>query len=242
VGVAVDVFNSTVLLPFQGKSSFNGYDVQTPIYATKLLGLFESSDVEDDFDLLDFEDSIGCNEYKEAGNMPLHTSAVWKYLRDVYELIVGEASTIDPDNDGSMSGTKDVEMKVSPGKGRGLFAKRDFLKGDEVFTTIYGGFYDSQAYRDYLRYLSISGNNDLACDVLQWAYVMKTQLPEQIEKTYLKSGLVVGFDINPGSIVNNDNKNPNVGALNGNVARDVHIALRDIRKGEELLASYSAFE
>ena len=65
--------------------------MQTTIYATKLFGLFESSDLEDNFDLLDFEDSIGCDEYEEAGNMPLHTSAVWKYLRDVYELIVGEA-------------------------------------------------------------------------------------------------------------------------------------------------------
>ena len=75
--------------------------------------------------------------------------------------------------------------------------------------------------------------------MLQWEYVTKTQLPEEIENTYLKSGLVVGFDINPGSIVNNDNKNPNVGALNGST---VHIALRDIHKGEELLTSYSAFE
>ena len=36
VGVAVDVFNSTVLLPFQGKSSFNGYDVSCPLLIPSL--------------------------------------------------------------------------------------------------------------------------------------------------------------------------------------------------------------
>ena len=38
VGIAVDVFNSTVLLPFQGKSSFNGYgaDVSCPLLIPSL--------------------------------------------------------------------------------------------------------------------------------------------------------------------------------------------------------------
>lgn len=185
-----------------------------------------------------WDEILNCDQYFK-GNRPIHNESVWMMLRGVYQGIVGpEGSSIQQPLSTEHGFSVDVIVDYSPGKGRGVFANQDIRKGQLVYSE-----WKQKAQfatgKDFRRFLQ-SIPEDLACDVLEWAYV------ENING----KNLTICLDVDEGALLNNGGKRSetNIGcdeeaAKKLNMDCELHdFALRDIRKGEELLCDYADFD
>jgi hypothetical protein len=122
-------------------------------------------------------------------------------------------------------------------------------------------FSSGSAYREFLSLLP----PDLACDVLQWAYVQELTTddhasndPDSVKRSpnealpaqHAGKALRVSVDLDEGSYMNGEDDDPNVGCLandrerlsgEGLSCQHHFFALRDIHEGQELLCSYGTF-
>lgn len=185
----------------------------------------ETSTLSDMWRLLD------CDK-EHAGTLPIHNESTWSILRGSYIGSVGyENSSLRYDRlyGNGFVGTDAIEVKHHPLKGRAVYAKKSYKKGDEVYRDTYSAcFEEGPLYRKFLASIPPY----LACDVFEWAY----------------SGQSYGacVDLDEGSFINHasnsDSKNRDweLGNERPNLLGG-HIASRDIQVGEELLTDYSEF-
>lgn len=191
-----------------------------------------------------------CYSIFNAADRPIHSTTEWLDMREAYLTAVGGV-----DRSSIMVSTGhgfevDVDIQQSEGKGRGVFAAAEdsgaaaiIPKGTLVWTTKYTArFTEGEDYRTFLK----SIRQDLACDVIQWAYVQSLEFPE-LQKTKA----FISADLDEGSFINShegdEEDGPNVGCEE-EMAKDYeggcktnYFALRDIEAGEELLLDYNDF-
>ena len=183
--------------------------------------------------------TLHCDQYYHAdADRPIHNESTWMMLRGVYQGVVGpHVSSIAQPLSTTNGFFVDYQVKHSPGRGRGVFAAQDIHKGQLVYTETMqkATFSTGHNYRRFLQSLP----PDLACDVMEWAYV------QQVDQ-----GLIICVDLDEGALLNDGRKQEtNIGCdpeaaakLNGHVCGVSDFALRDIQKGEELLVAYDDFD
>lgn len=204
-----------------------------------------------------------------AGNRPVYDSERWRKLREFYNEFVAEDLKTDPipegepprtykfsedsfdaptepfgvEDDGSI-GEEDEE------KGRGLRAARDIAKGELVFkatnnTVVFNVGY---TWRDFLSAMfdrpgyerQSQYDAETTCDFMVWSWIQRLE----------EDGpLVIVADMDNGSLLNEgrfddpeyDDPNVRCGKEGDKICRMSYYALRDIKKGEELLCDYKDF-
>lgn len=164
-----------------------------------------------------------------GGTIP--DEAVFETLRGAYETIAGSRSTI---TSRDKSFLVPVEIRLSDGKGRGVFTKQDLKKGQPVydFRGKLGKFSKRSDWRKYVE-LVYQRDKRLVCDALHWSYAIE----DPGDSDYLIN--LAEFDE---AALTNTDPFPNIGC-----DEDIHTkefcfengyALRDIAAGEELLCNY----
>lgn len=191
-----------------------------------------SSSWEDSLDYGDLWDYFDCDEVFET-ERPIHNQSTWMLLRGAYQGVVGpDRSSIAPlshENGFQVS----FEVQQFHDKGRGLVATQKVKKGDLVWTARRqtARFGDGPSYRRFLASIP----TDLACDVIQWAYVQAFGVP------------LICVDLDECSFMNNGSYEANIGCIPEAAellpggCKENYFALRDIEVGEELLCSYGEF-
>lgn len=171
---------------------------------------------------------------------PVHSEQEWKDLQEVYRSIVGSSDSTLDDRDGF---SVPVQAKQAGEKGRGVFVTAPVAAGQLVWSTHKTArFRRGQEYRTFLARI----RPDLACDVLQWAYVQAlSDVASQTDQAWISVDLDAGSFIN--AIGEEDQDDANLGC-DELVAKDHpggckhnYFALRDIQQGEELLLDYGDF-
>uniref|UniRef100_A0A7S2PY17 SET domain-containing protein n=1 Tax=Skeletonema marinoi TaxID=267567 RepID=A0A7S2PY17_9STRA len=186
-----------------------------------------------------FRNEFQCSRHLRETTKSVPTLDYWQTLRDVYNSEVDSSFVFDdlPPTQGytlNENGAPPYYAKLSPGKGRSLFASRDIKEG-ELVDGIEGGtksdliFTTVEALQRYLLALP----EPMACDVLEWSYTQKL----------VKGGpavLLVASDIS--SLMNDawGDDVANVGPKD-KTSSTLLYANRDIGKNEEILMSYGVF-
>jgi len=185
---------------------------------------------------------------------PLWNASVYEYLREKYVDIVDEEEEQIGLEDAMNGGLLiPFEARHTPEKGRGLFAAADITKGTIMWNEEdHAIFKDEDEFDEFLDEIGY----DLACDIIQWAYVEPCKIydPKAAESCYH-----VGVELGPSSLINtvNDKKNEKPNFLNCPEMDDAlrkeiigcstdmayaAYATRDIKEGEEILTNYKAFD
>ncbi|KAL7494775.1 hypothetical protein ACHAWT_003348 [Skeletonema menzelii] len=189
----------------------------------------------------DFRAQFQCSHHLSVGKKSVPTLEYWQTLRDVYNSEVDSSVRFDdpvPPTQGytlNENGAPPYYAKLSPGKGRGLFASRNIQEG-ELVDGIEGGTKSDMIFTtiDAMRRYLLALPAPMACDVLEWTYTQKI----------VKGGppvLVVVSDIS--SLMNaawDDDADPNVMPKDKTSSMLLY-ATRDIKKDEEILMSYGVF-
>lgn len=205
----------------------------------------------------ELEDFLGCEEIIEAGR-PVHSHEDWVSLRNAYRDIVGkEKSTLLPDDNIDGFNVR-IVSKISPGRGRGVFAEEDIKRGTLVWTQKHQSAQFRRGY--HFRKFLATIPPEMACDVLMWAYVHDLNEAYWDVNDENKYDLVINCDLDEGSFINSggwkDGAKGNIGCIDefsDKYARkylpeysdsgcpENLFALRDIKAGEEILCKYADF-
>lgn len=176
----------------------------------------------------------------------IHDESTWMFLRGTYLGVVGlENSSIDTNiyGHGFTISHKVSEME---GKGRGVLADEEVEEGTLLYEPRFQGCFKDQY--DYRRFL-VTIPHDLACDVIQWAYVTYRNENESEDDMWLCFDLDEGSYINTGKhdfedfeVMEARKKNNKIELNNSQERKDDKLyATRHITKGEEILVDYSDF-
>lgn len=172
----------------------------------------------------DMWDGLGCDTIFEQPR-PLHGPHVWAYLRGAYVGVVGRNASTILAHGGGGGGNNESSSSVlagaaapslppwdgngflpqvvaqhSDGKGRGVFAAEPIARNTLVWTADQAHtarFQSGQLYRQFLSSIPM----DVACDVLQWAYVQDLGggSPDETEPS---TSRWISVDLNEGSYMN----------------------------------------
>jgi len=189
----------------------------------------------DDWETWSFHDihlGFKCGAHAKDQNKPLPDMEYWNFYRDTFKRVVGPSAAFDdpiPPTEGytlDENGKQPYYSKISPGKGRGLFASRDIKKGEVVHD---GTNSDTEiSGKDYRRFL-FSLPQKMACDSTEWTWTQQ-----------LKKGgpytVRTAFNI---SILMNSSKAPNTMPKDSYSSK--FFATRDIKKDEEILTDYKIY-
>lgn len=141
--------------------------------------------------LEELEKSRGCDKYAFT---TMHNQSTWTHLRAAYVAVMGENSSI---NATYRSGLR-VPFKIdhSPGRGRGIFAMDDVLKGTLVWSAQHTGvFTTGKQFRQFLSVLP----DVLACDLCNWCYTSEdTETLEDESSDDENSKHVIACDLDEG--------------------------------------------
>ena len=174
---------------------------------------------------------------------PVHSKETWRQLREMYEAVVSPSSSSIGNLSAGLNGFGAIGHygKQSPGMGRGIFASEFVPEGTLIYD--FGQtaqFKDGQSYREFIMHIE----NDLACDVLQWAYVFDLNEGKGDEPD-----LRINVDLDDGSFCNGGSSSEgNLGYLpvenetrpRKNGMRPL-FATQDIKEGDEILCKYGEF-
>lgn len=207
----------------------------------------------------DFWEELDCDEVLADGKeRPIHEQWTWMLLRGVYQGIVGpNYSTIDADRILENGFQVPVTVQQIPGKGRGIVALEDIPEGTLVWKGRHTARFPSPV--EFRRFLATLPN-DLACDVMIWAYVedhddyedtTTTEDHDYDETTitddnhhasipplfFLGTRSVITVDLDEGALINTRDT-----TTEKNIDNLSYTSNRLIKAGEELIVDYSDFE
>ncbi len=194
---------------------------------------------------------LKCESYANDIKKPLPTLAEWNHLRRKYKELVGvefgknfdedpvqptEGYTLTTEKAGLLRGSVPVPPPYYADRGergRGLFAKRDIKKGELV----HDGTDSDIVFPDALswRQLIFSLEREMACSLVDWTWTQSTT-KEEYENGELKLFTAPNISVLlNGSSGEEVNINPKTGYSSK------YYALRDIKKGEELVTDYDVY-
>jgi len=175
------------------------------------------------------ESDLGClSHYRSEGRKPYRADE-WLHLRQLYHQVV-------PDNElakNMTQGGMQVSFRIErwPKKGLAIIAQEFIPKGTIVWTSQHQSahFHTGAAFRTYLAKLDAK----TVCDVLHWAYI------SILDDDRPRASSRITIDLDEGSMMNSG-----VGFWHPSNAAfdDLQIkAIRNIRKGDEILIDYGDF-
>lgn len=179
----------------------------------------------------DLHSAYECSEHAYDQNKPMPDMEYWNYYRDTYKRVVNnniEFDSVPPTEGYTMNeeGKQPYYAKLSPGKGRGLFASRDIKKGEMVHD---GNASDVEMSANEWRKMALALPQKMACDFSEWTWT------QQMEKGGPYK-IFTAFNI---SILMNGSNKPNT--MPKSSYSSVMYALRDIKKDEEILTDYKVY-
>mmetsp|Transcript_27518 Transcript_27518/g.60552 ORF Transcript_27518/g.60552 Transcript_27518/m.60552 type:complete len:331 (-) Transcript_27518:43-1035(-) len=164
----------------------------------------------------------------------IHTPETWIGMREAYISVVGsEKATVElvPNTEKTFETAFRLQFEVrqSPGKGRGIFARTNVPRGEILYDFSQSAqFKKGSEFAEFLRIL----RPELACDVLMWSYVQyfgegvlgSRSNPKDYESQL--SDLRIVVDLDPGSFCNDGGrKKGNMAWLNskGQISRQSNV-------------------
>jgi len=190
-----------------------------------------------------FKDNFNCSGYLKDRTKPLPTMEYWETMLEAYNQVVDPTYKFDPDIPPTQGyrlnedGPPPYYAKLSPGKGRGLFASRDIQKGEIVHDGNKSDvvFPDGLSWKRYMFALP----RTLACDNAEWSF---TQQFEEDGPMRVVSSLNIAILMNEGNTVKDVNVQPEDGNGKPSEYSAVFYAMRDIKKDEEILMDYADYD
>lgn len=185
---------------------------------------------------------LQCSPIRNDSNKPLPTLEEWTTMRDTFTRVVDPSlvfnDPVPPTLGYSFDKDKPIQppfyAKISPGKGRGLFASRRIEKGELVHR---GGtesdviFPDGEKWRRYI----FSLPRKLGCSIADWNWTQQLQHDGPLR-------MIVNLNI--AALMNTGGLSwgirPNVSPRD-NISFKFY-ATKDIEKDEEILMDYDVFE
>lgn len=191
---------------------------------------------------------FNCQQRSKDMNKPLPTLDDWNFMRRTYTQIVDKTQRWDDDDTDLVPPTLGYSIipgipipppyyaKLSPGKGRGLFASRNIQEGELVHDGTVSDviFPNAMKFREYV--FSLSRN--FACDAAEWVWM------QQLEKDgsyHLLMGINISSLMNSGGADWGDKQSKQVNVMPENEYSGKFYALRDIEMGEEILTDYDIY-
>mmetsp|Transcript_12963 Transcript_12963/g.18577 ORF Transcript_12963/g.18577 Transcript_12963/m.18577 type:complete len:309 (-) Transcript_12963:33-959(-) len=190
-----------------------------------------------------FRKNFNCNEYLNDGTKPIPTMEYWETVLAVYNRVVDPTYKFDnevPPTEGyrlNVDGAQPYYAKLSPGKGRGLFASRDIQKGE----IMHNGTKSDIVFPDGLSWkrFMVALPREMACDLSEWTF---TQQFKQGGPMRVVSSLNIAILMNEGDTLKDVNVQPEDGNGQPSEYSAVFYAMRDIKKDEEILMDYSVYD
>jgi hypothetical protein len=154
---------------------------------------------------------------------PIFDQETWYFLRDAYRRAVyPENSSISSEKKSGMK--VPYEVRLIPGKGRGLFTTKKIKKDVTIWeNTMRGKFPDEISWRRYLSSIPY----DLACDSFMWCYAWGR---DEIDEKALH------IELDDGALMNSAEDSEGINAIE--TPEGFFKTTRDIEEGEEILDSY----
>ncbi len=190
-----------------------------------------------------FRKNFNCHEYLNDGTKPIPDMEFWNTMLDVYNRVVDPTYKFDdqvPPTEGyrlNENGAQPYYAKLSPGKGRGLFASRDIRKGEIVHDGTKSDivFPDGLSWKRFM----VALPRKIACDQSEWTF---TQQFEKGGPMRIVSSLNIAILMNEGNTLKDVNVQPEDGNGEPSQYSAVFYAMRDIKKDEEILMDYAAYD
>mmetsp|Transcript_37908 Transcript_37908/g.77356 ORF Transcript_37908/g.77356 Transcript_37908/m.77356 type:complete len:211 (-) Transcript_37908:252-884(-) len=158
---------------------------------------------------------------------PIWNQSTWDFLQNTYrDSVEEEWSSIPPGPEDSFQ--VPYEVRQSNGKGRGIYAREKVNKGQLVWLPTETAIFFADQEEEF-RYFLSELPYDLACDVIQWAYVFQEE----------DDVFACGVDLGNGSFMNHGKAKDDMNVVSREDGGMV--ASRDIEVGEEILADYTSF-
>mmetsp|Transcript_21968 Transcript_21968/g.46355 ORF Transcript_21968/g.46355 Transcript_21968/m.46355 type:complete len:277 (+) Transcript_21968:214-1044(+) len=169
-------------------------------------------------------------------SQPLHSLEEWQFMRRKYNEVVDASVKFDdaipPTLGYTLSGGSPPPFyaKLSPGKGRGLFASREINEGELIHI---GGksavtFPNGMSWRMFV----FSLPRDLACDIAMWSWTQSLSMEGEYQ---ILVDLNIAAFFNDGGDDHSNIKPQNSTSLN-------FYAIRDIKKDTELMYDYHEYD
>ena len=189
-----------------------------------------------------FKQAFNCQTYLNDRTKPVPTMEDWETMLEAYNKVVDPTYKFDdeiPPTQGyrlNKDGAQPYYAKLSPGKGRGLFATRDIQKGEIVHDGAKSDivFTDGMSWRRFMFALP----RKMACDTAEWTF---TQQFEEDGPMRVVSSLNIAILMNEGNTVNEVNVQPQNESGEPSEYSVVFYAMRDIKKDEEILMDYDDY-
>ncbi len=190
-----------------------------------------------------FEDRFNCSGYLNDRTKPVPDMEYWESMLDAYNQVVDPAYKFDdevPPTEGyrlNEDGSPPYYAKLSPGKGRGLFASRDIQKGEIVHDGNKSDvvFPNETSWKRFMFALP----RKMACDQHAWTF---TQQFEEDGPMRIVSSLNIAILMNQGNTLRDVNVQPEDGNGEPSEYSSLFRAMKDIKKDEEILMNYGAYD
>lgn len=175
----------------------NGNGGRHDVMGTKDPSSSSSSSVWESGGIWELSDAIGCSDDNDDEDgmysySHIHDTQAWKIFNKAYHAALTVTKPTIPTEYGGDGFQVPVEIKFTPGVGRGVFAKVPIQKGTIIWKPLNTAQFETgNEFRTFLRSLPPK----FACDVLIWAYTIKVSS-------------------SPSSSVASDNNNNNISSNN----------------------------
>jgi hypothetical protein len=184
------------------------------------------------FGFHDIREHFACEDYSSNLEKPLPSLEDWEYLRNRYIEIVDKDAVFEdpvPPTEGyTFDENGPPPYYASHGKrGRDLFASRDIKQGELIQD---GEFPGGEAWRLYV----FSLPRKRACDIADWSWTQKATTDGKYK---LFSAMNISILLNGADSIYEVNVKPS-----SSISSSRFYALRDIKKGEELLTDYDVYD
>lgn len=185
---------------------------------------------------------FNCSAYLADKTKPLPTMEYWQTMLNAYNQVVDPTYKFDdvvPPTQGyrlNEDGPQPYYAKLSPGKGRGVFASRDIKKGEIVHNGTKSDvvFPNATSWKRFMFALP----RKMACDNAEWTF---TQRYEEGGPMRIVSSLNIAILMNEGDTLEQVNVEPQNEDGNFSEYATVLYATRDIKKDEEILMDYDDY-
>jgi hypothetical protein len=117
---------------------------------------------------MDRYDFLNCRDHAHDENKPIYTADMWAHLNRKYALQTGIDLSLLPTD---QKQDANFYTGYSEGKGRGIFAARDFLEGELVHDGSVGTAFwnDGMLWKEYV----VSLPPPMSCDVMEWTWIQQ---------------------------------------------------------------------
>lgn len=184
------------------------------------------------FKMSEMYEHHNCEVHAHDPNKTLTSPESWLRLRQLFWNFVGL-----PDAAHCEAGPHDFvfpyHARLSPGRGRGIFASRDI----RVNETVHSGWGNTAFFQNgdtWRRFVMTLPTPEMSCDVMEWTWMQRIR-PHSGQ-------FVLCMDMDSGSLMNDgyDEWNSTVKRTKTDTSLD-YVASRDIQKNEEIMFDYRTF-